>query len=55
MMHDKCYGSKGYFTCSCDDVLIRNITFGLPFMTWGVRVKALAVMAYFNIQPCINR
>lgn len=54
--HDKCYGSKGYFTCSCDDLLIKSIQYSLPFMaTMKERTKALAVSAYFHIQPCIKR
>lgn len=49
--HDNCYGSRGYFACSCDAELvlvIKNTQFGSEHE----RKMATAIMLYFTISGC---
>lgn len=54
MNHDKCYGSKGYFNCSCDRTLISSINRDYSRMHTTEKIAATAVKAYFNAQIKVN-
>lgn len=50
--HDQCYGSRGYFACSCDKNLVGRISSNFKYMKIKERVAALAVKTYFEHAPC---
>ncbi|WP_306593942.1 hypothetical protein [Corynebacterium striatum] len=51
--HDKCYGSRGYFACSCDRELVQGIRKNRgKFNGVGENAMALAIATYFNSAPC---
>ena len=50
MHHDKCYGSKGYLNCACDQALIDEINRYYSKMKATEKVAARAVQAYFTAQ-----
>ncbi|POH72055.1 hypothetical protein [Arthrobacter glacialis] len=50
--HDKCYGSRGYFACSCDRAIISDINRNVNRMKTQERVTAAAVSVYFTYCMC---
>ncbi|HAT1549264.1 hypothetical protein HMPREF3153_12255 [Corynebacterium sp. HMSC06C06] len=51
--HDKYYGSRGYFACSCDRELVQGIRKNRgKFNGIGENAMALAIATYFNSAPC---
>lgn len=52
MHHDKCYGKKGYFSCSCDQQLIDEIWRNFWKMKAAEKAMAVAVATYFDESPC---
>lgn len=46
--HDNCYGSRGYFACSCDLELQRCLN---PYVLQGSE-WAIAISVWFQNQPC---
>lgn len=50
--HDKCYGSRGYFACSCDRAIISDINRNINKMKTQERVTAAAVSVYFTYCMC---
>ncbi|MHA7268963.1 hypothetical protein [Arthrobacter sp. HLT1-20] len=50
--HDKCYGSRGYFACSCDRAIISDINKNINKMKTQERVTAAAVSVYFTYCMC---
>ncbi|WP_206426593.1 hypothetical protein [Clostridium sp. E02] len=50
--HDLCYGREGYFACSCDIALIKNIAKNFKKMGTKEKIVAAAVTAYFTAAPC---
>lgn len=49
--HDRCYGNRGYFACSCDRELIAGIRAN-SFSGFAENAAALAVATYFNSALC---
>lgn len=49
--HDRCYGNRGYFSCSCDRELIQGIRDN-SFSGFGENAAALAIATYFNSALC---
>lgn len=47
--HDRCYGSRGYFACSCDNELEKCLQ---PYVLAGSE-WAILVWGWFGVQPCI--
>ncbi len=54
MVHDNCYGSKGYFHCACDFALLRDMP-GAIGRTSSAAGKAAGVgaIAVFASLPCL--
>lgn len=50
--HDKCYGSRGYFACSCDRNLVSGIKKNAYKMGKKERAMASAVSVYFTYSFC---
>ena len=50
--HDQCYGSRGYFACSCDRNIVESIKRNINRMSGGQRVAASAVSVYFTYSAC---
>ncbi|WP_345472304.1 hypothetical protein QMQ05_01175 [Glutamicibacter ectropisis] len=50
--HDKCYGSRGYFACSCDRALVSGIQKNAYKMGAKQRAMASAVSVYFTYSFC---
>lgn len=50
--HDKCYGSRGYFACSCDKALLSDIVKALPHLSGKALVASVAIRTYFMNAPC---
>ncbi|MHC6176610.1 hypothetical protein [Glutamicibacter endophyticus] len=50
--HDRCYGSRGYFACSCDRNLVSGIKKNAYKMGSGERAMASAVSVYFTYSFC---
>lgn len=50
--HDRCYGSKGYFACSCDRALVSGISKNSSKMKSKERAMASVVSVYFRYSPC---
>ncbi len=50
--HDRCYGSKGYFACSCDRAIVRDIKRNAGRMKIKERTAAAAVSVYFTYCAC---
>lgn len=47
--HDDCYGSVGYFACTCDEQLIDDINLKYAQMTGSTKQAALAIKTYFTM------
>jgi len=47
--HDKCYGRQ-YGSCKCDRALIRNIKRNKGRMSFGAKVVATGISAYFRLK-----
>ncbi|MGO2079495.1 hypothetical protein ACTXM3_00730 [Glutamicibacter arilaitensis] len=50
--HDRCYGSRGYFACSCDRNLVSGIKRNAYKMGGKERAMASAVSVYFTYSFC---
>ena len=50
--HDRCYGDRGYFACSCDREIVADIRTNINRMTSGERAMAVAVSTYFTYCLC---
>ncbi|MBG6192066.1 hypothetical protein IWX64_003035 [Arthrobacter sp. CAN_A212] len=50
--HDQCYGSRGYFACSCDRAIVRDIRANASRMKTQERAVAAAVSTYFTYCLC---
>lgn len=50
--HDRCYGSRGYFACSCDRAIVRDIRANASRMKTQERAVAAAVSTYFTYCLC---
>lgn len=51
-VHDKCYGTRGYFSCKCDRALVRCVAPKRSFSSRKGRT-AWAVWTWFKYaQPC---
>lgn len=50
--HDKCYGSRGYFACSCDRAIVSDIGRNASRMKAKERSVAAAVSVYFTYCAC---
>lgn len=50
--HDRCYGSRGYFACSCDRAIVRDIRANAYRMKTQERAVAAAVSTYFTYCLC---
>lgn len=50
--HDLCYGSRGYFACSCDSALIANIYANYSSMSSSAKIRAAAIVVYFTNVLC---
>lgn len=50
--HDLCYDRKGYFSCSCDRELERNINNNWSSMKSEEKIVAAAVYTFFSNFPC---
>lgn len=50
--HDRCYGSRGYFACSCDRAIVRDIRANASRMKTQERMVAAAVSTYFTYCLC---
>ncbi|THJ66485.1 hypothetical protein E8P82_08480 [Arthrobacter echini] len=50
--HDKCYGSRGYFACSCDRAIVKDIQRNITRMGKAERTVAAAVSTYFTYCLC---
>ncbi len=57
MEHDKCYAQEGYFDCSCDSRLLGDLNRALASgrLSQEGRAAAIALSAWFSVQPCVNR
>lgn len=51
-IHDKCYGDKGYFTCTCDWALVAYIEKNFNKMKLKEKIAATAIKTYFNNTLC---
>lgn len=49
--HDRCYGNRGYFACSCDRELVQAIRTS-RFSGATEKAKAVAIATYFSTAPC---
>lgn len=52
--HDECYGTRGYFACSCDQALINDIRANAYRMGFRERIVAAAVSTYFTYTYCVS-
>lgn len=50
--HDRCYGSRGYFACSCDRAIVSDIRANAHRMGSKERAVAAAVSTYFTYCAC---
>lgn len=50
--HDKCYGARKYFACSCDRNIVYCINANYSRMKWRERIKAKLVRTYFTVTWC---
>ncbi|MED1643609.1 phospholipase A2 family protein [Brevibacillus agri] len=50
--HDRCYQKRGYFSCSCDQELLRCLQNKIDMNTEKGRVAAM-ISAYFSRSKCI--
>ncbi|WP_311348952.1 hypothetical protein [Corynebacterium durum] len=51
--HDKCYGERGYFACSCDREMVEDIRNNRgKFRGFGENAMALAAATHFKNAPC---
>lgn len=50
--HDRCYGSRGYFACSCDRAIVSEIRQNAHRMKTRERATAAAVSTYFTYCLC---
>lgn len=50
--HDQCYGSRGYFACSCDRAIVRDVRANASRMKTQERAVAAAVSTYFTYCLC---
>lgn len=50
--HDRCYGSRGYFACSCDRAIVTDIRQNAHRMNSRERATAAAVSTYFTYCLC---
>ena len=50
--HDRCYGARGYFACSCDREIVKNIRASVHRMGSRESLVAAAVATYFTYCLC---
>lgn len=50
--HDRCYGARGYFACSCDREIVKNIRANVHRMGSRESLVAAAVATYFTYCLC---
>lgn len=48
--HDKCYGSRGYHKCSCDENMQASLRRDISKMTGGQKVAANGMLIWINIK-----
>ena len=52
--HDQCYAIEGYFSCTCDLILINDIKYYWYSFSISQKTVASAIKKYFEIQRNLN-
>ena len=54
MIHDNCYGAKGYFNCSCDQELVTSLERAINSggVSFRGRLMGRIIRRWFQLQPC---